>query len=72
MTMRVLAALLLVMTALPAHADRVCQRTGNATTCSDGTYLPKSETKPPPKDGTFEYHQNGTVCQVFGKVRYCR
>ncbi|HYC64812.1 MAG TPA: hypothetical protein VEC14_08790 [Reyranellaceae bacterium] len=70
--MRVLALLLVLLAALPAEAQRVCQQVGQAVQCRDGTYLPKAQTKPPPKDGTFQYHSDGTVCQVFGRSRYCR
>jgi hypothetical protein len=66
-----LALVLLAVT--PAQAQRVCQQVGQSVQCSDGTYLPKTQTpKKPPKDGTFEYFPNGTVCQAFGKQRYCR
>jgi len=70
--MRALAVVLTLFIALPAQAQRVCKQVGQAVQCSDGTYLPKAQPKTPPKHGTFEYHSNGTVCQVFGKQRYCR
>lgn len=70
--MRALAILLALTIALPAEAQRVCKQVGPAVHCSDGAYLPKAQPKTPPKDSTFEYHSNGTVCQVFGKNRYCR
>ena len=76
--MRALVLLLaLLMAALPAApqawAQRVCQQVGQTVQCSDGAYLPRSKApKTPPKDGTFEYFPNGTVCQVFGKQRYCK
>jgi hypothetical protein len=74
--MRALAVLLALLIALPAEAQRMCQQVGQAVQRSDGAYLPKLQPKAPPhpspRDGTFEYHSNGTVCQVFGKTRYCR
>ena len=69
----VVLLLALLMAALPAEAQRVCQQVGQAVQCNDGAYLPKTQSpKTPPKDGTFEYFPNGTVCQVFGKQRYCK
>jgi hypothetical protein len=73
--MRVLVLLLCLLLATPpAQAQRVCQQVGQTVQCSGGVYLPKTQapTKTPPKEGTFEYFPDGTVCQVFGKQRYCR
>ena len=83
--MRTLYALLtLLLLVTPASAQRVCQQVGQSIQCSDGsaaspagpgTYHQSVPAKPgarPPKDGTFEYLPNGTVCQVFGKTRYCK
>jgi hypothetical protein len=63
----------LLMAAPAAQAQRVCQQVGQAVQCSDGAYLLKTQSpKKQPKDGTFEYFSNGTVCQVFGKQRFCK
>jgi hypothetical protein len=73
--MRALVLLLaLLMAAAPAEAQRVCQKVGQTVQCSDGATLPRTQSPKaqPPKDGTFEYFPNGTVCQVFGKQRYCK
>ena len=69
---RLLMILLPLLAAAPVEAQRICKQVGQSVRCSDGTYLPKAQPRTPPKDGTFEYHSNGTVCQVFGKNRYCR
>ena len=71
---RLLALFTLVMSALPAEAQRVCQQVGQTVQCSDGAYLldTQSPRKPPPKEGTFQYYSSGTVCQVFGKQRFCK
>jgi hypothetical protein len=76
--MRKLAALLcLLLFATPASAQRVCQPVGQSVRCSDGNVYPpvqppRTTTAPKPKDGTFEYYPDGTVCQIFGKNRTCR
>jgi hypothetical protein len=80
--MRTLLALMLIVVAVPAHAERVCRQVGQAIQCSDGSAAHQGSNGTfyqavPPKTGAAKPRNGidspapGKTCRVLGTTRVC-